>query len=280
MSRTRPTGAVRLITFDIMGTLMKPKLNIGKMYLTEAKKLENVKSFRACTPAALDMEFRKAFKHHWANHPNFGFNEGFTSMAWWRNVVRDTFLGALERTGQGGMRREAEFYLPVLADNLFGTFSHSRSWAFSKGDADVLKKLRQRFTLGVISNFDERLIQILNGFKIADVFSFIVISKEVGVCKPDAEIFDIALHRAGLRDPADALHVGDNLELDYLAAQRAGWRSVWFHPVQQPNDAAQVQLPMSDVISTMDELLTLPAKWSTPPDQLPSHRNVSFSSNS
>lgn len=54
----------------------------------------------------------------------------------------------------------------------------------------------------------------------------IVISDEVGVAKPDPAIFG---HALGLLDlePADAMHVGDNLGADAMGAHDAGLRAVW-----------------------------------------------------
>ena len=54
----------------------------------------------------------------------------------------------------------------------------------------------------------------------------IVISGEIGIGKPDARPFELALE--GLAVPArDAVMVGDSLERDVAGARRAGLRSVW-----------------------------------------------------
>lgn len=59
-------------------------------------------------------------------------------------------------------------------------------------------------------------------------FDAVVISGEVGVAKPAAAIFDIALDR--LRSTRrDAWHVGDSLSTDVAGAKAAGVRSVWLN---------------------------------------------------
>lgn len=66
-------------------------------------------------------------------------------------------------------------------------------------------------------------------------FPVIVVSEEVGVWKPDPEIFQIALDRCGARSE-DAIYVGDSIEHDIPGAHAAGMRAVWVnrHGVDWP----------------------------------------------
>jgi FMN phosphatase YigB (HAD superfamily) len=64
---------------------------------------------------------------------------------------------------------------------------------------------------------------------VLDHVDFVVISGELGIAKPDPEIFREALRRAGV--PADeAVYVGDSPEFDMAGARRAGIRAVWVNP--------------------------------------------------
>ena len=69
-------------------------------------------------------------------------------------------------------------------------------------------------------------------------FHDIVISEEVGVQKPDPEVFQIALARAG--DPAvtpdRAIMIGDNLHSDIQGALDAGLDACWFNLRGRSND--------------------------------------------
>jgi putative hydrolase of the HAD superfamily len=58
------------------------------------------------------------------------------------------------------------------------------------------------------------------------VFDEIVVSGDVGVEKPDREIFDLACEKLGL-DPREAVYVGDNRRNDIDGAAGAGMRTVW-----------------------------------------------------
>jgi len=59
-----------------------------------------------------------------------------------------------------------------------------------------------------------------------DTFDVLVIAEEVGRCKPDPAIFQIACSRLRVR-PNQVVHVGDRLDLDAKAAVDAGLRGVW-----------------------------------------------------
>jgi putative hydrolase of the HAD superfamily len=85
----------------------------------------------------------------------------------------------------------------------------------------VLEKLRLRFQLAVISNFDGRLRFILWHLGIAKYFDHVFVSSELGADKPDPEIFRRALKLIHL-SPDQILHVGDDPERDWEAGKAAG----------------------------------------------------------
>ncbi len=62
--------------------------------------------------------------------------------------------------------------------------------------------------------------------------SSIVISEEVGVAKPDPEIFNIALNSVHV-SAKDALMVGDGLESDIHGANNAGIDVCWINPLKK-----------------------------------------------
>ncbi|HET8640492.1 MAG TPA: HAD family hydrolase [Pseudonocardiaceae bacterium] len=61
---------------------------------------------------------------------------------------------------------------------------------------------------------------------LVDAFDLVVIADEVGVAKPDARIFRLACHRLRIA-PHQAVHVGDRLDVDAVAASEAGLNGVW-----------------------------------------------------
>jgi putative hydrolase of the HAD superfamily len=79
--------------------------------------------------------------------------------------------------------------------------------------------------IGILSNIPREGKALLTHLGIAHVVDFIVTSQEVGAEKPYPPIFLEALRRAGAA-PAQAIHVGDQVESDVLGA-----RGVGIHPV-------------------------------------------------
>ncbi len=101
----------------------------------------------------------------------------------------------------------------------------------------VLAELRARgFTLAVVSNADGRVTAALQARGVADHFATIVDSHVVGVEKPDARIFHIALTACGAA-PSEAIYVGDIYEIDVRGARNAGLAPVLIDPFGSYPDA-------------------------------------------
>ncbi|MFI5364062.1 MAG: HAD family hydrolase [Candidatus Binatia bacterium] len=91
----------------------------------------------------------------------------------------------------------------------------------------VLKRLRGRVSLGVISNFYGNVKRILEDAQIAPLLDAVVDSTCVRLSKPDPQIFALAVQQFGCA-PAEVLYVGDSFEKDVVGARRAGLRTAWF----------------------------------------------------
>ena len=75
--------------------------------------------------------------------------------------------------------------------------------------------------MGIVSNWDSRLPDILESMELAHYFDFILASTVVGSAKPDKFIFQEALRLSGA-NPAQACHIGNDLDADFHGAQNAG----------------------------------------------------------
>lgn len=62
---------------------------------------------------------------------------------------------------------------------------------------------------------------------VAEYFDVMIFSDEVGVRKPDPEIFRLAARKLKAR-PFEIVHVGDNLKSDVCGARNAGFKTVHF----------------------------------------------------
>jgi len=94
--------------------------------------------------------------------------------------------------------------------------------------AALLRALRPRYRLAVVSNFDytPTAVGMLRDAGVAELFDTIVVSDAVGWRKPRPEIFDAALQQLGVA-PRDALFVGDRADIDVVGAQRMGMPVAW-----------------------------------------------------
>ena len=79
--------------------------------------------------------------------------------------------------------------------------------------------------LGILSNFDTHLRDVLQSFGLLPFFDFVLVSAEVGLAKPDPRIFDLVVDAAGV--PRDRiLYVGDHIGDDIQGARGAGLDAV------------------------------------------------------
>ena len=98
----------------------------------------------------------------------------------------------------------------------------SEAWAIFPETKDVLKSLKEKnYRLGIISNFDSRVYDVMNNLEIHEYFDTFVISSEAGHAKPDPGIYHIALNEIG-SDPKECLHIGDNIHNDFHGPRALG----------------------------------------------------------
>ena len=95
-----------------------------------------------------------------------------------------------------------------------------------KSMLDFIRSLRPRYTTGVISNAwpDMRAYIVENKFD--DAFDGLTISAEVGVMKPQPEIFQLALEQARVQ-ASEAVFV-DDMPANVEAANALGMRGILF----------------------------------------------------
>jgi 2-haloacid dehalogenase len=120
------------------------------------------------------------------------------------------------------------------------------------GAADLLAKLAGRSRIGLVTNgLPEVQRSRLRESGIADYFSFVAISEELGVAKPDPRFFAIAMEMAGKPDPRVVLVIGDSLNSDIRGGVQAGLDTLWYNPAGKPADPRW--LPTYEV-STLEEI--------------------------
>jgi epoxide hydrolase-like predicted phosphatase len=92
---------------------------------------------------------------------------------------------------------------------------------------DLIRRLRPAYKTAVLSNADSTLSTVLReSHGIADLFDAIVVSADVGMAKPDAQIYALAAQRLGL--PTEDCVFIDDLAGNVEAAREAGMHGVQF----------------------------------------------------
>jgi putative hydrolase of the HAD superfamily len=89
--------------------------------------------------------------------------------------------------------------------------------------------LKEKKRMGIICNTGmtpgAELRRFLSQAQVAEYFSVMVFSNEVGIRKPDPKIFDLTARALKAR-PREIVHIGDNLKIDVWGAKNAGFRAI------------------------------------------------------
>lgn len=226
-----------VIFFDAAGTLIEVRGSIGEIY-------SRIASQYGCEADAEQLQ--QNFARWFRLQPPMAFPAGTDESrllelekSWWRNLVRAVFSDCDSFT------HFEEFF-----DDVFDQFRQAEFWRVYEDVIPTLTELKRRgFRLGVISNFDSRLDDVLRGCQLNQFFNSVHISTRVGAAKPDPLIFDAALthHRI---ESSQAWHVGDSQREDFEGAQVAGLCGILLNRQATADNSPAV-------ISNLNQLLTL-----------------------
>ena len=157
---------------------------------------------------------------------------------------------------------------PDLADEAAGRYRSARRRTYRAFD-DVLPALRclaREYRLGVVTNgAPDTQREKLEALGLGEYLGTVVISGEVGVGKPDPEIFRIALGELDA-PPHRAVHVGDSLENDVRGAASAGIRAVWLNRAgRRPATGSARPAATIRTLAGLPALLARLAEGASPP---------------
>lgn len=208
---------MRAVFFDLVGTLVRERLPIGEQYANHLRWV----GVRADAPQ-LDVAFRQAMLAAPPMiFPGRSFGEaGELEQLWWRHIVRRV----IELAGLSEALDEAVFERFFTA--LYDHFTTDRAWVLYPDVMPTLSALRARgVLLGLVTNYDTRVFPVLQALGLSPLLDSVTIPAHVGAAKPDPVIFGHGLRGLGLL-PDEAIHVGDEVEDDYLGAEAAGIQAV------------------------------------------------------
>ncbi len=190
---------IEAVTFDVGGTLINPWPSVGDVYVEVAAEFGVEAS-----PEFINWNFKDA----WKSAHNFDYTQES-----WFDVVRQSF-------GMYGAELPEEFFPAV-----YERFAQPDVWIVY---GDVVRTLEDlaasEVKLGIISNWDDRLIPLLERLGLKKYFDTIIVSCNVGFTKPSPVIFEQAVRWLKVR-PENLLHVGDSPKEDIEGAKAAGFHT-------------------------------------------------------
>ncbi|KAF1947602.1 hypothetical protein EJ02DRAFT_327431, partial [Clathrospora elynae] len=245
------------LCLDAFGTLFTPSIPIPVAYARAAAR-HGIHVGNTENPKDVQSHFREQFKSESHRNPNYGRATGMGAERWWGNVIHNTFIPFL---------RQGQQFPKALTKELLQTYSSSEGYTMYRDVRPFFDMLRShnqsqpqpnspwpwhKTVVGIITNSDARVPDILSSFGLSigprrvgtadqrernasleDDITFVVLSYDVGVEKPDRKMFDAAVdiledmlvgNEEGLMMGSfEKLYVGDDLEKDYDGAAAAGW---------------------------------------------------------
>ena len=222
---------IRVVTFDAAGTLIRLVDPPGWTYAETAKLFgHNLDPDRV----------QEAFVNAWKSSSPPPESQGprlDDERGWWRRLVARTIEDAGYKIDQFD-----EYFAEV-----YQTFARPGVWVLFPEVTAILSKLkRMEMRLGVISNFDRRLYDVLSHLGVRELFEHLVISSEVGAQKPAARIFRETAQRFDVA-VEEILHVGDDLESDYQGALSSGLHALLVdHQSTKLSDSSFSRLRLSN----------------------------------
>lgn len=91
----------------------------------------------------------------------------------------------------------------------------------------VLSALKERYALGLVSNFYGNLPAVLDGYGLSEFFDAIIESTSVGIRKPSPAIYALGLERMGAV-AQETVIIGDSFSKDILPGAKLGCKTIWF----------------------------------------------------
>lgn len=198
---------VEVVFFDAAGTLFDVHGSVGHIYSSIA-----ARHGVTASPEEINRAFRTAFRERSLRGlMTAGEDVTRAEKEWWFDVVRAVFEGRMPE--------------PVLRDyfhEVFEAFRRGEVWRLFPETRAALTRLRGAgCRLGIVSNFDSRLFDVLRDLGIEACFETVTLSWRAGAAKPDRKIFQAAVD-AMHTSAGKSVHVGDSHSEDFLGARNAG----------------------------------------------------------
>lgn len=191
-------GRFEVLTFDCFGTLIDWESGI----------LAALRPVLAAQGVAANDDLLLAL---YGKHESALEAGGYLS---YRNVLAGSFRGLCSDLGFVPAAGDAERFAEAIGD-----------WPAFPDTEDALRRLHERFRLGVITNCDRSLFALANR-RLGITFDWVVTAEQAGAYKPSHAPFELAFATIPVA-PECILHVAQSLFHDHVPAQELGLSTVW-----------------------------------------------------
>lgn len=202
----------RFVFFDVGQTLLRADPPVPEVFARVARRLGHDITVRDVEPCMVDVD---AFYHaEYLRDGDFWCVHERAVQIW-----LDMYAMMADYCG-------ITHNAPELCQAVYDEYLNPENWSMFPDVEACLKGLKRRgFTLGIISNWDATLEDLIRGMGMLPYFDEVIASAAVGCRKPSPAVFQIAMERVGAR-PEECVHVGDLPEADGDGAAAAGIRPV------------------------------------------------------
>lgn len=149
----------------------------------------------------------------------------------------DDYLRQIETLDKNGYKAKDRLWTKFASSHaidldtsrLLNDFNHHYGTepVLFESSRNVLESLVPHFQLGMVTNGNSRIQNNkIDCSGIRSFFSTVIVSGDVGIHKPDPEIYKRCLNRMGL-DASDCLFVGDHPDCDIEGPKSVGMQTIW-----------------------------------------------------
>ena len=188
--------AIRAVFFDFGGVIMRTEYQSPRQKLAERFNMD------------YDEMDRAVFGSDSARRASLG---EITEDAHWSAVMKRFKQPASE--------------MQVFRSNFFGGDVIDRNLV------EYIRSLRGKFHTGLISNAWSGLREFITKEKLLDLFDTVIISAEIGVVKPSAKIYEVALNQAKVS--ADEAVFVDDVQVNVEACEKIGMKGILFNDPEE-----------------------------------------------
>jgi HAD superfamily hydrolase (TIGR01549 family) len=205
---------LRAVFFDVFGTLMPYKNIPREIIVSKRAQLAGLSLTPEQVKAGLDILAHQ--EKEFAMAGQLGRDDVAHDRTYWEIQ----FTNVLHASGVQG---EVLSYATAMCD----AFLQTEDFYLDDETLPTLRGLKQRgFLVGVISNAPKGLAKTLDKYGLLSELVIAVGSQDIGLEKPNARIFQYALHEVGVQ-AGESAYVGDEYMTDAKAAAAAGMMGIF-----------------------------------------------------